>query len=77
MAPNYLVDSQKLKKRPFLSFRRKSLDRLGTLSLSNGPESSLLFSDSLDSGFHRSDGFTSPSYGISSKRRNRAERSPL
>ena len=31
-----LLTSQK---RFFLSFRRKSLDRLGTLSLSNGPES--------------------------------------
>jgi hypothetical protein len=26
---------------PYASFRRKSLDRLGTLSLSNGPESSV------------------------------------
>jgi hypothetical protein len=32
-------DTEDAEGRYFTSFRRKSLDRLGTLSLSNGPES--------------------------------------
>jgi hypothetical protein len=39
MGHGILMASQKVPKALFLSFRRKSLDRLGTLSLSNGPES--------------------------------------
>jgi len=34
-----MMVSEAIKKRDLESFRRKSLDRLGTLSLSNGPES--------------------------------------